>query len=198
MRTAAALVGYLALSIGSTASLLAGGQPQDASAASGQVSAKEGDELHFVSVLTLHGEVVAIDPANRFVTIREPNGHVLKLEVRNEKDLESLKAGDRVVARYFEGAQISKKTLRGAVPAASLNEGMRGAEFGGHANKEHALVTSVEHIDSAEQEVTIKGRDGSIETIMVANPEDLRHIKVGDRVVIKGAQALAISLEKAG
>jgi hypothetical protein len=33
---------------------------------------------------------------------------------------------------------------------------------------------------------------------MVANPEYLKHIKVGDRVEITGAEALAISLEKAG
>ena len=109
MKTVAAIVGCLALSIGYTAPPLAGGQPQGASAPSAGVSAKEGDELHFVSVLTLHGEVVAIDPANRFVTVRDPNGHSLKLEVRSEKDLESRKAGDRVVARYFEGAQIDKK-----------------------------------------------------------------------------------------
>jgi hypothetical protein len=32
---------------------------------------------------------------------------------------------------------------------------------------------------------------------MVANPQYLRHIKVGDHVVITGAHALALSLEKA-
>jgi hypothetical protein len=172
---------------------------QYGSVAIAQVSPKESDELHFVSVLTLHGEVVAIDPANRLVTVRDANGHSSKLEVRSEKDLDSLKVGDRVVARYVEGAQINKKKLRGPARAASLNDGMTtGSDFGGTASKGHMLVATVENVDAAEQEVTIKGEDGSLETIMVANPKYLRHIKVGDHVVITGAQALALSLEKAG
>ena len=199
MRTVAAVVGCLALSIGYTIFPLAVWQQlQYGSVASAQVSPKESDELHFVSVLTLHGEVVAIDPANRLVTVRDANGHSSKLEVRSERDLDSLKVGDRVVARYVEGAQINKKKLRGAARAASLNDGMTGSDFGGTASKGHMLVATVENVDAAEQEVTIKGEDGSLETIMVANPKYLRHVKVGDHVVITGAQALALSLEKAG
>src|ERR1700730_4934597 len=190
MRTIAALVGCLALSIAYTASSLAGGQSQEASAASARRPANEGDELHFVSMLTLRGEVVAINLPNRLITIRDPNGHSSKLEVRSERDLEPLKVGDRVVAHYFEGAQINKKPLRGAIPAASLNDGMTGAEFGGHVNKGHGLVAAVEDVDAAEQELTVKGGDGSVETIMVANPEYLKYIKVGDRVEITGAEAL--------
>jgi hypothetical protein len=198
MRTVATAVGCLALSIGYTIFPLGVWQQlQYGSVASAQVSPKESDELHFVSVLTLHGEVVAIDPANRLVTVRDANGHSSKLEVRSEKDLDSLKVGDRVVAHYVEGAQINKK-LRGAARAASLNDGMTGSDFGGTASKGHMLVATVENVDAAEQEVTIKGEDGSLETIMVANPKYLRHIKVGDRVAITSAQALALSLEKAG
>lgn len=176
---------------------VAGEQAQGVSLAGTQPPPPPGDELHFVSVLTLHGEVVAIDPANRLVTVRDANGHPSKLEVQAEKELGSLKVGDRVTARYIEGAQIGKKRLRGAAAAASLNDGMMGAELVGSANKERMLIATVEHVDAAEQEVTIKGKDGSIETIMVVNVEYLRHIKVGDRVAITGAQALALSLEKA-
>jgi hypothetical protein len=57
---------------------------------------------------------------------------------------------------------------------------------------------SVESVDAINQEVTLKGPDGSLETIEVTNPEHLRRIKVGDKVVITHAEALALSLEKAG
>ncbi len=44
----------------------------------------------------------------------------------------------------------------------------------------------------------LKAADGSIETIMVTNPEYLNHIKTGDQVVITRAQALTLSVEKEG
>jgi hypothetical protein len=40
--------------------------------------------------------------------------------------------------------------------------------------------------------------DGSLETIMVANPVYLEHVKVGARVGLARAQAKAITLEKSG
>jgi hypothetical protein len=196
MRTVAAVVGCLALTIGYAAAPLAGDQPQDATVAKAEVSATQGDELHFVSILTVHGEVVAVDPSNRLVTVKGSNGHSSKLEVRDEKGLGSIKTGDRVVAHYFEGARIDNKKLPGAIAAASLNEGIIGIKPGETENKEHALVASVKGVDAGEQEITIKGEDGSIETIIVANPEYLKHIKVGHRVVITVPQALALSIEK--
>ena len=197
MRRITVIAVCIALSVICIGLAVAEEQGQGVSLAGTQPPPPPSDELHFVSVLTLHGEVLAIDPANRLVTVRDANGHASKLEVQAEKELGSLKVGDRVTARYIEGAQIGKKGLRGGARAASLNDGMMGAELAGSANKERMLVASVEAVDVAEQEVTIKGGDGSIETIMVANPKYLRHIKIGDRVVITGAQALAISLEKA-
>ena len=48
----------------------------------------------------------------------------------------------------------------------------------------------------ADQEVTLKGPDGSVETVMVENPESLKGIKVGDQIVITRSEALALSLDK--
>lgn len=54
------------------------------------------------------------------------------------------------------------------------------------------IVASVEAIDEVEQEVTLKGPNSSLETLMVTNPEYLERIKVGDEVVITRGQALAL------
>lgn len=58
------------------------------------------------------------------------------------------------------------------------------------------IVASVEAIDEVDQEVTLKRPDGSLETLMVTNPEYLERIKVGDEVVITRGQALALSVDK--
>lgn len=171
-------------------------QPQAEPTAGTKESAPSGDELHFVTVLTLHGEIVAVDPAKRLVTVKDRTGEVIRLEAKNEDDLANRKVGDRVLVRYFEGARIGKKEQHEAVPVESLKGGMIGAEAGGSSEKQHALGASVERVDALNQEITLKGPDGSVETIMVSNPEYLSHVRVGDRVVIMRPQGLALSLEK--
>lgn len=190
MKTLVAISISIGLSIACSTHAIAGDQPAAESTLSTQVPVSPGDDLHFVSVLTLNGEVVAIDPATLLITLKTPQGRNSSLEVRSEKDLETIKPGDRITARYVEGAQIDKG--RGGVPIASLNEGINALASG----QGHPLITSVESVDPVNQEVTLKGPDGSLETIEVANPEHLRQIKVGDKVVITHAEALALSLEK--
>ena len=195
MRRITAVAVGIAFSVSYAGFAVAGEQPKAGSASSPQAPASA-DELHFVTVLTLHGELVAVEPANRRVTIKDSKGDISSLQVRSEKALQSLRVGDRVVVRYFEGAQIGKKRAAKAIPVASLNDGIIEAAAGGLSKKKRPLVASVEAVDAMEQEVTLKGPDGSIETIMVVNPQDLRRIRVGDQVVITRAQALALSIEK--
>jgi len=57
---------------------------------------------------------------------------------------------------------------------------------------------SVERVNAGNQEITLKGPDGSRETIMISGPDYLSRVKVGDQVMITRRQALALSLEKGG
>jgi hypothetical protein len=196
MRTVAMIVVCLVVGVTSIALRAAAQQPKAESAGSTQVLAPSVDELHFVSVLTLRGEVVAVDPAKLLVTVKSTEGRYSTLEARGEQELQGLKVGDNITVRYFEGAQIREQGLGKAAPALSLKEGMMSATLGGPSRKKHALVASVEKVDTVNQEITIKAPDGSLETIMVANPEYLKHIKVGDQVGMTHVQALALSLEK--
>jgi hypothetical protein len=149
-------------------------------------------------VLRLSGEVVAVDPAQRLVTVKRPDGETATLEARREEDLAGLKVGVRINVRYFEGAQIRERRNGERVPQFSLKDGMMGATLSGPSSKKHTLVTTVEAVDEANQEVTLKGPDGSLETIMVENPDYLKNIKVGDQVGMTHVQALALSLRKEG
>jgi hypothetical protein len=175
---------------------VAGERPQVGSTAGSLESAISRDELHFVSVLRFQGEIVAVDPAKRLMTVKGPKGELLTLEARSEEDLAGRKVGERVLVRYFEGAHLGKRGLGGVIPVHSLKDGMIGAEPTERPGKQPALAASVERVDSANQEITLKAPDGSLETIMVSNAHYLSHLKVGDRVVITRPQALALSLEK--
>jgi hypothetical protein len=194
MRSVAVVAICIALGVSNIS--VAVGEQQAQPATGTPVSATSDDQLHFVSVLTLRGEVVAVDPVNRLVTVKRSEGGTTTLEARRQEDLTALKLGDRITVRYFEGAQIREERLGEAVPKFSLKDGMIGATLGGPSRKNHALVASVEAVDVANQEVTLKGPDGSRETIMVANPGYLKNIKVGDKVGMTRVQSLALSLEK--
>ena len=128
--------------------------------------------------------------------LKGPKGETSTLEARSEKNLAAVKVGDRVAIRYFEGVQIRKKKPGEAVPVPSLKDGIIGAKLGRTSKTKHAIIASVEAIDQADQEVTLKGPDGSLETIMVTDPEYLERIEVGDQVVLTRSQALALSIDK--
>jgi len=196
MRTVAAIAVCIVLGVTCPRLAVAGEQLSAGSVASAQVAATHGDELHFESVLTLHGEVVSVDPANRLVTLKGPKGDTSTLEAWSEQSLAAVRVGDRVAIRYFEGAQIREKKPGEAVPVPSLKDGIIGAKLGITSKTKHAIIGSVEAIDQANQEVTLKGPDGSLETIMVTDPKYLGRIKVGDEIVLTRSQALALSIDK--
>lgn len=189
------IAAWIALNVAYLQPAVAADQTQAESTAASQSSATQGDEMHFVSVLMFKGEIVSVDPAKRLITLKGPKGEVLTLEARSEEDLAARKVGERVQVRYFEGAQIGKRERGEAVPVQSLKDGMISEEAGRPSGKARALSASVERVDALNQEITLRGPDHSLETIMVSNPEYLSHIKVGDRVVITRPQGLALSLE---
>jgi hypothetical protein len=198
MRILAAIAVCIALSITSAGLAIARDQPAAESAADTQGSSSTGDELHFVSVLTLQGGIVAVDPTKRFITVKGQDGKLLTLEVEKDQDLAARKVDERVLVRYIEGGLIGKRGAGKAVPVDSLKNGMIGAEPDGASSTQRGLAVSVERVDAANQEITLKGPDGSLETIVVSNPEHLGNVKVGDRVVVTRPQALALSVESAG
>ena len=186
---------YLALNF-TYARLAVAAEQQAESTAATEGSAASGDELHFVSVLTLQGEIVAVDPSKRLIKVKGPAGEIIELEAKSGEALAERKVGERVLVRYFEGAQIAKGTQGEAVPVQSLKDGL--IEPGESSEKQRALAASVERVDADNQEITLKGTDGTIETIMVSNPTHLRNIDVGDRVFVTHPQGLALSIEREG
>lgn len=59
------------------------------------------------------------------------------------------------------------------------------------------LIATVEAIDAAVRTLTLKGSKGNVQTLAVSD-EIRNQVKVGDRVVVTYAQALALQLKKVG
>ena len=71
-----------------------------------------------------------------------------------------------------------------------------GAVPGAVAEEHLKAVVSVVRVDQANGTVTIKGSDGSVETVKANDPKVLSRLKAGDDLVITASRATAISLEK--
>ena len=151
------------------------------------------------TVITVHGKIVAVDPANKLVTLQGPSGKDVILTVNNPYNLGSLKAGDRYVARFTESISVIGRGPSDTPPVATLAAGLwtaaPGQIPGAAAAQQARLVVVVAAIDAADQRVTLKAPDGSTENIHVTNPAALQGVQVGDQIAITLTQSVVIALD---
>jgi hypothetical protein len=152
------------------------------------------------SVLTIHGTVVKVNRAKKLVTLEGPDGKQVTLHVYNPYNLAAAKAGVPFVAKFYEIATVRKKQPGESIPVASVAAGiataMPGQVPGTVVGTRREIVVTVDAINVDEETVAVKGPDGSVETLTVANPANLKYVKVGDQIVLTLTNVVAIALEK--
>jgi hypothetical protein len=151
------------------------------------------------TVIVVHGKITAVDKAAKQVTVEEPDGRKVPLRVENPYNLENTKEGEAVVARIYEVVSVRKKRPDESLPSVSVKGGIvtakPGEVPGATASQHMSVVFSVAAIDAANGMVTIKGPDGSVETVKARDPKNLSGLSVGDELVVTSSRAFAISLE---
>jgi hypothetical protein len=160
------------------------------------------------TVVTIHGKIVSVNRPKKLVTLEGPRGRQVTIHVYNPYNVAEAKAGEPFVAKFYEIVTIVKKKPSTSVkkkpstsiPPASLVEGIvsavpgqtPGAAFGSQLQ----VVATIDAINEDGKTVALKGPDGVVETVKVANPANLKHVKVGDQIVITLSNVVAITLEK--
>jgi Cu/Ag efflux protein CusF len=151
-------------------------------------------------VVNLTGTVEAVDMANRVVTIKGSKGRVIDLKVGEEaKNLDQVKVGDKVVAKYYESIayRLKKPGEAEGVKAEQATAGAKAGEVPAAAVANQVTVTAtVEDISPKKTYVTLKSPEGKTVDVRVMDPKNIEGLKVGDKVVITYTQALAIALDK--
>jgi Cu/Ag efflux protein CusF len=154
-------------------------------------------------LVSLTGEVVAIDQAGRQVTLRGPLGGEITGRVSDDvKNLAQVKVGDVVVVQYTEALAITLATggqpgLTSDAAAARAKAGERPAGVVGETT---TLTAKVEAIDLEKHTITFKGPEGNTRLVTVKDPKNydlLKKAKVGDTVNITYTEALAIAVQPA-
>jgi Cu/Ag efflux protein CusF len=152
--------------------------------------------------LTITDLVEAIDYETRKVTIRNPQGTSVTLTVGEEVlNLEQVKVGDTVTTEYVQNLSIKIVDNPELAPSEQQIKTVNRAEKGEMPwmtmVDEIVVTTVIEGINIEANTIQITGPNGTVEEFTVNDPENLKRVSVGDRVIITQTDKTAISVERA-
>ena len=142
--------------------------------------------------------VEAVDAAKREITLKGPRGTVVPLSVSpGVRNLEQVQVGDQLFVTYVEALSLTLKKngkeLRAANTKTDSVRAAEGAKPGG-AVAEHVKVTAdVTAVNRKTQMVTLRGPKQTVD-LHVADPAQLKLIKVGDQIEAEYTQAVAVEV----
>jgi len=152
------------------------------------------------SVVTVHGKIVSVDQEKKLVTLAGPNGKQVTLHVYNPYNLAAAKAGEPFVAKFYEIATIQKLAPGQSPPAPSLTQGIvsaaPGQTPGAALGSQYQFTVTIDAIDKNNKAISIKGPDGVVDEVDVANPEILDQVQVGEQIVVTLTDAVVVALDK--
>ena len=152
---------------------------------------------------SLTAKVTDINREKRQVTLKGSEGKERTLTVdKTVKRFDEIEVGDQVKVEYYASLAAEVREATAAEKSAPLTDitiqekaDPTAAPAAGAVQMTRA-VTTVEKLDPAKKEMTIKGPRGRSVDVAVKNPATFEKVKVGDTIVITFTEALAISLEK--
>ena len=154
----------------------------------------------FVETYKNTATVTAIDAANRKVTLVTPDGRketfIAGPEVVN---FDQIRVGDQVKATVTQ--QLAVYMAKDNPPASEGEATVvalapKGAKPGRLITNTVQVIAKVTAIDLKHHKATLRFPDGTTKTVAVRKDVDLTQRQVGEEVVIRVTEAVAISVEK--
>lgn len=153
-----------------------------------------------VNTLDVSARVTAIDKANRKVTLLRPDGETFTVKVGPAAvnfnqvgvgDWVNLTVTEELVVYLNEGGESGNDESAALVALAP-----KGAQPGGLIAETTQITGTVTAIDLEKRTATLRFEDGSTKTFPVRSDVDLTKRKVGEQVVFRITEMIAISVEK--
>lgn len=148
----------------------------------------------------IQASVTAIDYASRTVTLKGDNGSVTLQVGPQAKNFNQVKVGDKVTADFYSAAAVYVRRVDeppSANETTAVEYAAPGAQPGGVIVNTKEITARVDTIDPKTRKVTLRGPAGNSVTVKVDDAvQNLDRIKAGDQVVVRYAEALALSVDK--
>ncbi|MFA6349715.1 MAG: hypothetical protein WCY12_02145 [Candidatus Omnitrophota bacterium] len=151
--------------------------------------------------INITATVESIDQAKREITVKGPEGNLMTfIADASVKNFDQIQKGDTVAVDYYASVAVYVSKA-GQAPMAEEKDTVETAALGqkpaGFELKVDEIVAVVTAIDYAKRSITLKGPKGNEMTFIVNDKvKKLEEIKVGDDVVARVTQALAIAVNK--
>ena len=146
--------------------------------------------------------VESVNYQERTVTLVGPKGHATTLKLPDAaQNIDQVQAGDNVRVRYLESTAIYVRSGDGEAPAAAqVNDvqlAAKGAPAGGVATQISEITAKVEGINYEQRWVNLRGPAGRLIKVNVpASVEKFPNVRLGDMVVVRRTEAMALTLQK--
>jgi hypothetical protein len=154
----------------------------------------------FVETYKNTATVTAIDAASRKLTLVTPDGRMDSFKAGPEVvNFDQIRVGDQVKAMVTERLAVymaKDNPLASEGEAALVALAPKGAKPGGLMASTVQVIAKVTAIDLKHHKATLQFPDGTTKTVAVRKDVDLAQRKVGEELVIRCTEAMAISVEK--
>jgi hypothetical protein len=146
----------------------------------------------------LTARVVAVDPAQRTVTLRGPEGGERTLDLPEAQRLDEVAVGDTVLAEYVQRLTLElvsgSSTPPGRGSMSTRQAGPASEPPGGVITETEISMATVSAIDLENGTFKLQWDDGEKDYV-ARDPENLKKAKVGDYVMVTYSRALALQLQ---
>ncbi|WP_455200289.1 hypothetical protein [Kaarinaea lacus] len=175
--------------------------PMEEKAAPAETAAAAPEEKPSVSeevLITMEATVTAINQETREVTLKNAEGEEVTIVADEEvRNLAQVEVGDVLTIEYLEGVMIEvvdPATELGAMESGAAARAEPGEKPAGAMVTETSIVVEIVGIDLEAETATLKNAEGETKTVVARNPDNLKKVKVGDRVMITYTEAVAMTV----
>ena len=151
-----------------------------------------------VDVIEWSGKVTALDLTKRTVMLEGPSGRVATVNAKNARNLDQVKVGDTVKITYLEELAIFVRKTDAApqaTEAKAVELAPKGEKPGGVMTDTIEITANVEAIDYQTRAIALKGPLGNTRIFKVSDAvERFNEVKVGDQVVVRVTEAIALAV----
>ena len=153
-----------------------------------------------VQTVKMTATVTAIDQAKRKATLLASDGKKFTVKVGPEAvNFDQVRVGDQVNATVTEKVVVSlddKGALSPEGAAAVVARAPKGDQPGGLVAETTQVTAKIIAIDLEKRTATLQFDDGITQTFPVRADVDLSRLKMGEQVVFRVTEMIAISVEK--
>ena len=154
----------------------------------------------FTQTVKVTATVTAVDQAKRKATLLASDGKKFSVQVGREAvNFDQVRVGDQVIATLTQKVVVSLDDKAGSSAegeAAVVARAPKGGQPGGLAAETIQVTGKIIAIDLEKRKATLQFEDGDTETFSLRPDVDISRHKLGERVVFRVTEMIAIWIEK--